>query len=162
MEHDLNQHKETLIHLKQISNALDTKFEAPGGFRFGFDGLLGLIPMVGDFVTSAISLYIIAQAALMGVGPSTLIRMALNVGVENLFDMIPLIGNFFDFYWKSNSRNMVLLERHLNNPVRETIKSRMVVTLICFVLLALLILSAYITFVLMQGLLTWILELMGK
>lgn len=129
------------------------------GTRFGVDGLIGLIPGIGDIITTSISVYIIAQAAALGVGSSTLIRMAFNVAVENLFDLVPLLGNFFDFYWKSNSRNMILLEKHLAQPARETIKSRMIVALICFALLALLIASGYVSFVVLQTIFNWITSL---
>lgn len=125
------------------------------GTSFGIDGLIGLIPGVGDLITTSISIYIIAQAAALGVGASTLIRMALNVGIENLFDMIPVVGNLFDFYWKSNVKNMVLLEKHLAEPSRETIKSRMIVALICFALLALLIASGYVSFLVLQTIFSW-------
>lgn len=125
------------------------------GTSFGIDGLLGLIPGIGDIITTSISIYIIAQAAALGVGASTLIRMALNVGIENLFDMIPVLGNFFDFYWKSNVKNMALLESHLAQPARETIKSRMIVALICFALLALLIASGYVSFLVLQTIFNW-------
>lgn len=125
------------------------------GTSFGIDGLIGLIPGVGDLITTSISIYIIAQAAALGVGASTLIRMALNVGIENLFDMIPVVGNLFDFYWKSNVKNMVLLEKHLAEPSRETIKSRMIVALICFALLALLIASGYVSFLVLQTIFNW-------
>lgn len=145
-----------LTHLKGLSTLLDTKFEGPMGIRFGLDGLLGLIPLVGDVVTSGMSLYIIAQAALMGVGPSTLVRMAINVGIENLFDMIPVLGNFFDFYWKANTKNIQLIENHLNDPARETIKSRMVIALICCILTFLLLCSAYITYLVIRTIVAWI------
>lgn len=138
--------KTKVKQLRELSNLLDTKFEGPGGFRFGLDGILGLVPFIGDLVTSGLSIYIIAQAAALGVGPATLIRMAINVGIENVFDMIPVIGNFFDFYWKSNAKNIQLLEKHLADPARETIKSRMVIALICFTLIALLIFSCYVTY----------------
>lgn len=152
----MNNHREKLERLKDLSKTLDSKFEGPMGIRFGLDALLGLIPGVGDFITSAISVYIIAQAAAMGVGPATLIRMAINVGIENLMDMIPLFGNLFDFYWKANNKNMALLENHLQNPSRETIKSRMIVALICVILLLVLLGSAYISFLVIKSLFYWI------
>lgn len=148
-----------LEHLKNLSIMLDSKFEGPFGFRFGLDGLIGLIPVVGDFVTAGMSLYIIAIAASMGVGPSTLIRMAINVLIDNLSDMLPIVGNFFDFYWKSNNKNIVLLEKHLANPTRETIKSRMIVALIFFTLLFVLIASGYLTYIVIEALVHWVLSI---
>lgn len=126
------------------------------GTKFGLDGLIGLIPGIGDIITTSISIYIIAQAAALGVGSATLIRMALNVVIENLIDMIPVLGNLFDFYWKSNSKNMLLIEKHLAQPARETIKSRMIVALIGFVLLAILVASGYVSFLALQSIFEWI------
>ena len=147
--------KKNLQHLRSIGNLLDTKFQGPFGTRFGIDGLLGFIPG-GDLVTSALSVYIIAQASAMGVSTSVLIRMAMNVLLENLVDLIPLLGNFFDFYWKANIRNLELIENHMANPVRETIKSRMVIALIAFALLSMLAISGYITFQVLEVIFTWI------
>lgn len=148
-----------LAHLRNLSSTLDSKFEGPFGIKFGLDALIGLIPVVGDFVTSALSLYIIAQAASLGAGPSTLIRMAINILVENLFDMLPFLGNIFDFYWKANNKNLRLLESHLANPSRETIKSRMIVALIFFILIVILIGSGYLTFVVIEALIQWVLSI---
>ena len=152
-------HEKKLAHLKDISTTLDSKFEGPFGFRFGLDAIIGLIPVVGDIVTSGMSLYIIAIAASMGVGPSTIIRMSFNILIENLFDMLPFVGNIFDFYWKSNNKNIELLEKHLAHPARETIKSRMIVALIFFTLLAILIASGYLTYVVIEAIVQWILSI---
>lgn len=152
----MNNRQETINQLRALSKTLDTRFQGPLGTRFGIDGIIGLIPGIGDIITTSISLYIIAQAAALGVGASTLIRMALNVVMENLIDMIPIVGNLFDFYWKSNSRNMALLEKHLAQPARETIKSRMIVALICFTLVAILIASGYVSFLVLQSVFDWI------
>lgn len=150
---------EKLQDLKKLSTILDSKFKGPFGLRFGLDALIGLIPVVGDWVGVAMSVYIISQAASLGVSNATLIRMAINVALENIIDMIPVLGNLFDFYWKANDRNMVLLEKHLKNPPRETIKSRMVLGLIAVFLLALLFASGYITYIVISGLIDWALSL---
>lgn len=155
----MNRRDDKLEHLKQLSTILDSKFQGPLGFKFGLDALIGLIPVVGDFITSAMSLYILAQAASLGAGPSTLIRMAINILIENLFDMLPLFGNIFDFYWKANNKNIKLLESHLTNPARETIKSRMIVALIFFILLIILIGSGYLTFIVIEALVQWVLSI---
>lgn len=141
-----------IAHIKSLSRLLDTKFKGPFGTRYGLDALMGLIPGVGDFITSAFSLYIIAQAAGLGVSSATLIRMAINVIFENVIDMIPVVGNLFDFYWKANRKNMELLESHLQNPSRETIKSRTVVAIIFIVLLMLLVASGYLSWLVLESL----------
>lgn len=133
-------------HLKKLSRLLDSKFEGPYGLKFGLDGLLGLIPGVGDFITTSLSLYIVLQAALMGCSVATVFRMALNILIENLIDIIPLLGNLFDFFWKSNTRNMVILENHLRNPSRVNVQSRILVAFVALVSLCILTLSAYFTY----------------
>ena len=155
MEHN----QKPFDELRSLSHLLDSKFRGPLGTRFGWDGLLGLIPGIGDIITSALSVYIIAQAAAAGVPPSTLARMAFNVILENIFDMIPVLGNLFDFYWKANNRNMQLIENHLINPGRETIKSRMIVGLVAVSLLILISLSFYFSFQVLAAFFHWLTSL---
>jgi hypothetical protein len=131
--------------LKELSSLMDSRYEGPLGFRFGLDGILGMIPFIGDFVTSGISFYIILQAAFLGCAPSTLIRMALNVLFENLIDMIPFFGNVFDFFWKANNRNIALIDQHMLNPRVVTIKSRFILAGLFLSLLGLIVLSAYLS-----------------
>jgi hypothetical protein len=144
--------QKNIAQLRSLSRLLDTKFQGPLGTRYGMDALIGLIPGVGDFITSALSFYIIAQATALGVSSATLIRMAINIIFENVIDMIPFVGNLFDFYWKANKMNLDLIESHLKNPTRETIQSRTVVALIFIVLLLMLIASGYITWLVIEAL----------
>lgn len=129
--------------LKKLSSLLDTHFEGPFGVRFGLDALIGLIPVIGDVISTVFSFYIILRAYFLGCGPSTLIRMTLNVLFENLVDMLPFIGNIFDFFWRSNQRNLMLLEQHLENPRRVTLTSRLVLLGIFLTLLAGIVMSAW-------------------
>ncbi len=131
---------------------MDSQFRL-GGFRFGLDGVLGLIPGVGDIVTTGISIYIIAEAARAGCSPTTLIRMALNLALENIADMVPILGNVFDFLWKSNTRNIALLDQHLANPKHTTHQSRGVLLAIVLCLLGVLFTSLYVTFMVIKALL---------
>src|SRR4051812_43277029 len=118
----MERRQEKIDQIRSLSQTLDTRFEGPMGFRFGLDGLIGLIPGAGDLVTTGLSLYIMIQAALLGVSSATLVRMAFNLAVENVIDMIPVLGNLFDFYWKANIKNLKLIEEHLAHPARETIR----------------------------------------
>src|SRR5262245_23284466 len=87
-----------------LSQWLDTAFEVPGlGWRFGLDPLVGLFPVVGDFASAMVSLYILAAAAQLQVPRGTLLRMGLNVGIDYLLGSLPVVGNVFDFIWKANS-----------------------------------------------------------
>jgi hypothetical protein len=105
----------------------DSVFEVPGlGWRFGLDPLIGLVPVVGDLASSAVSFYILSLAAHFGVPRRTLARMAINVGIDYVLGSIPLIGNVFDFAWKANQRNMALLEQALAAPAHERRRQTMV------------------------------------
>lgn len=152
----MNDNQKKLEDLGNLAKLLDSKFTGPFGIRFGLDALIGLIPGVGDFVTSALSVYVMAQAAQAGVSSATLIRMAINIFIENAIDMIPFFGNLFDFYWKANNKNIALLKEHLANPARETIRSRTVVAVIGVMLFALLAFSAYLSIRILMALYYWI------
>ena len=96
--------------LDDLAFYLDGLFRVPGtGWRFGLDALVGLIPNVGDTVTSFASFYILISGVRYGVPKITLLRMAFNIGLDYLVGAIPFIGDAFDFVWKANSQNMNLI-----------------------------------------------------
>lgn len=100
-----------------LSKLMDSVFTLPGSqWRFGLDPLLGLFPGVGDLVTSLISLYILSIASRLRVPRITLVRMALNVMIDSLGGSLPIIGDLFDVWWKSNTRNVALLRQALLEP----------------------------------------------
>lgn len=135
---------------------MDSKFIGPFGIRFGLDGIIGLIPFVGDFIGSAISLYIMIQAGSMGCSPAVLVRMGLNLLIENVIEMIPFAGNVFDFFWKANNKNIALLESHTLNPKGATNQSRLVLGLFALTVLGLFISSIAITVWLIRVIFEWI------
>lgn len=95
-----------------LSRLMDSVFTIPGlRWRFGLDPLLGLFPGVGDLVTSLVSLYILSVASRYQVPRITLVRMALNVMLDSLGGGLPIIGDLFDVWWKSNTRNVALLRQ---------------------------------------------------
>lgn len=79
-----------------------------GGIRIGLDPILGLIPGLGDIFSSLISTVLIVQAHKAGVPRSTVLRMMANVGIDTAVGAVPVIGDFFDFAWKANSKNLEL------------------------------------------------------
>ena len=96
--------------LDDLSFYLDDLFRIPGvGWRFGLDAIIGLIPNVGDTLTSFASFYILLAGVRYGVPKITLLRMAFNIGLDYLVGSIPFIGDAFDFVWKANKMNMNLI-----------------------------------------------------
>ncbi|MEO8573382.1 MAG: DUF4112 domain-containing protein [Pyrinomonadaceae bacterium] len=96
--------------LENLSRYLDGLFRVPGtGWKFGLDALIGLIPNVGDTLTSFASFYILFAGVRYGVPKITLLRMAFNIGLDYVVGTIPFIGDAFDFFWKSNHQNMDLI-----------------------------------------------------
>jgi Domain of unknown function (DUF4112) len=102
-----------LRRLEALGSLLDSRFRLPGGFRFGLDPLIGLVPGVGDGISAIVSLYIVLEAYRLGASRGTLARMLLNVGLDLGVGIIPIIGDVADFAFKSNRRNLDLLRRHL-------------------------------------------------
>ena len=96
--------------LENLSHYLDGLFKVPGtGWRFGLDALIGLVPNVGDTVTSLASFYILVAGVRYGVPKITLLRMAFNIGLDYVVGAIPFLGDAFDFFWKANRQNMDLI-----------------------------------------------------
>jgi hypothetical protein len=99
--------------LRAMQRALDEAFRVPGTrFRFGWDAIVGLIPWAGDLVTAAMAGAIITHAHRVGVPKVVQVRMLLNVAIDLIIGMVPFAGDVADVFWKSNTKNMVLLERH--------------------------------------------------
>ena len=96
--------------LENLALYLDGLFRIPGtGWRFGLDAIIGLVPNVGDTLTSFASFYILLAGARYGVPKITLLRMAFNIGLDYVIGSIPFIGDAFDFFWKANQQNMDLI-----------------------------------------------------
>ncbi|KUG08979.1 hypothetical protein ASU33_11435 [Solirubrum puertoriconensis] len=96
-----------------VAHLMDSQFRLPGtNFRFGLDPLLGLIPVVGDLGTFAVSATLIMTMVRHGASRKVIVLMVLNVLLDTIIGSIPIIGNLFDFAYKSNERNVRLLRRH--------------------------------------------------
>jgi hypothetical protein len=127
-----------LDRLRSLSRILDTAVGIPGTrYRFGLDSVVGLVPGIGDAIGAIFSLYIIFQAARMGVPKATLVRMIGNVGVDTIIGEIPLLGDLFDVGFKSNVRNFSLIERHVQRPVQAKAGSRRLLAVLGIGLVAL-------------------------
>jgi hypothetical protein len=107
--------------LRWLEILLDESLRIPGtGIRFGLDGIIGLIPGLGDVLGAILSLLIPLAAWVRGVPYVTLVRMLTNVSIGLLVGTIPFLGDAFDIYWKANRRNYELLTRSIVEPHRHT------------------------------------------
>ncbi|MCE7797812.1 DUF4112 domain-containing protein [Sphingobium sufflavum] len=89
--------------------------------RMGLDAILGLIPIVGDLASAAIGAWIVWEARNLGMSKFQIARMATNVGVDTAIGAIPLVGDAFDFFFRSNSRNLRIIRRHLDRHHPATV-----------------------------------------
>jgi hypothetical protein len=103
-----------LNRLRLLTYLLDNSIPIAGTpYRIGIDPLIGFIPGVGDFLGMSFSGYLVLESALLGLPRVTLLRMAANILIETLLGTVPFVGDWFDFAWKANVKNMALLESHL-------------------------------------------------
>src|SRR4030095_1381695 len=94
------------------------------GWRFGLDAMFGLIPAFGDTSTSLVSLYILASALRYRVPKIALLRMGLNIAIDYAVGSLPVVGDLFDAWWKSNRMNLDLLKRRAEVSAAEAEKGR--------------------------------------
>ena len=112
--------------LARLSFWMDDLFRVPGlGWRFGLDALVGLIPGLGDTATSLVSFYILAAGVRYRVPKITLLRMGLNIGIDYLLGSLPVVGDLFDAWWKSNQMNVELLRKRATVSAAAARKGRM-------------------------------------
>ena len=129
-EQDQRAQDERLKRLDRLASLLDNSMRVPGTrWRVGIDGLIGLIPGVGDVFGALMSGYLVMEAARAGASMSLILRMGFNVVLETLVGAVPLIGDLFDFAFKANLRNVGLLRRHVVDPARARSRNRLVVGL---------------------------------
>jgi hypothetical protein len=108
-------------NLDLLSHVLDDWFRIPGtSIRFGIDGIVGLIPGVGDLLGGLASTIIVVAAWFRGVPTVTVARMVANVAIEVFVGAIPFLGDVFDIAWKANRRNYKLLAGSLAATPRNT------------------------------------------
>lgn len=132
--------KDSIEDIRKLSQFLDSHFRLPFGWKIGWDGLIGLIPGFGDFMTNILSLYILIRGAFLGCSVPVLLRMGFNILIDNVVDFVPLLGGFFDFMWKSNQKNLQLIEKHLDSPPAARRESVWVLAGVCAVLVILFLL----------------------
>jgi hypothetical protein len=135
--------------LESLSKYLDDWVKIPVvGWRFGLDALIGLVPNVGDTVTSLASFYILIAGVRYGVPKITLLRMAFNIGLDYVVGAIPFVGDAFDFFWKANKQNMDLIRERGTGKGKGTTSDYIfvfgIITLLIGILAASIFVSLYI------------------
>jgi hypothetical protein len=128
-------------HLDILSHILDDFIKIPGTpIRFGLDGIVGLIPGVGDAIGGIASCIILIAAWVRGVPSPVLARMVANVGIEVVMGAIPVLGDMFDIAWRANRRNYALLVGSVEEPRKVTRRSWWFLAGLCGLLMALVML----------------------
>lgn len=141
--------------LRRFSRLLDSAILVPGtSYRIGLDPILGLIPGIGDLVSPLFTIGLLWQARDLGVPRVVQARMIFNVAIDACLGAVPLLGDLFDFVWKANDRNLVLLERHATQERRGGIGDWAFVAGMTLIVLAL----AAIPFVIAG----WLIALIGR
>jgi hypothetical protein len=111
--------EQRLARLDALAKLLDVAFILPGtNVRYGIDGLIGLIPVIGDIITTAISLWLVREARALGAPWHLTMRMLGNVALDGVVGIVPLIGDAFDVMFRANVRNVKLLRRWMEKQPR--------------------------------------------
>lgn len=112
-----------LQRVKQLADFLDTRYEV-FGIKLGWDGIIGLFPIVGDVLTTGLSGYTILLARQHGASKWLLTKMLWNTGIDMTVGAVPFAGDLLDFMWKANTRNLRLLEGHLHKKHQTERKAK--------------------------------------
>ena len=107
--------------IEALEQVLEGMITLPGlGRKVGLDAVLGLVPVAGDAVAAALGLYLVWEARNLGMPKWQLWRMAANVGIDTAIGAVPLAGDLFDLVYRSNSRNLKIIRKHLDRHHPET------------------------------------------
>lgn len=102
-----------LARLETLSRWMDNQFRIPGTeWRFGLDGIIGLVPYVGDMAGFVVSGFLMRTMVKKGAGPLLMLRMMWNYVLDAVLGVVPFLGDLFDFGFKANRRNVALLKAY--------------------------------------------------
>lgn len=131
---DSNQEK-LRNRLQMLARLMDAQFSV-GRIKIGWDGILGLIPAFGEMVTTIVSLYIVVVGWQLNLPISVLTRMGINIIFDNVLSNIPFLGWVVDFFFRSNLKNVDLIEKYLANPHQTVRRSRFLLAFIVLLVFA--------------------------
>jgi len=107
--------------VEAVEILLERSFRVPGvNMPIGLDALIGLIPVIGDIVTTALGAYIVWEARNLGLSKFQLTRMGANVAFDTLLGLVPVVGDAADFFYRSNTKNLRIVKKHLDKHHPET------------------------------------------
>lgn len=130
--------------LDTVSSFLDNQFRIPGtNTRFGLDFLMGLVPGAGDMVSFGISSVLVLTMARYGASGRLILQMLWNIFLDTVVGAIPILGDIFDLYFKSNRRNFELLRSHYEEGAYSG-SGKWVVILVLFALIGMFILLIWL------------------
>ena len=103
------------MRVEALEKLLERAFHIPGTkIPFGLDSIIGLVPVLGDLITAAMGAYMVWEARNLGMSKWQLIRMTANVGIDTAIGAITLVGDAFDLVWRSNTKNLRIIKKHLD------------------------------------------------
>ena len=103
------------MRVEALEKLLERAFHIPGTkIPFGLDSIIGLVPVLGDLITAAMGAYIVWEARNLGMSRWQLIRMTANIGIDTAIGAIPIVGDAFDLVWRSNTKNLRIIKKHLD------------------------------------------------
>ena len=113
-----HEYRQALARLDKYSRMTDSQFSIPfTGIRFGVDPILGMIPVIGDFIGLLLSLPVLIEANRIGAPAALKRKMIRNMIIEAVMGILPVVGDLFDVYWKANTRNTALLRGWIHTQV---------------------------------------------
>lgn len=110
--------------IEAMEQLLERSFRIPGvNYPIGLDSIIGLVPVLGDIVTTAMGAYIVWEAKNLGLPRWKIWRMMGNVGFDAVIGAVPVVGDAADFLFRSNTRNLRIVKKHLDkhHPAARTI-----------------------------------------
>ncbi|MEL6237160.1 MAG: DUF4112 domain-containing protein [Pseudomonadota bacterium] len=107
--------------VEAVEFLLERSFRIPGvNVPVGLDALIGLVPILGDVITTAMGAYIVWEARNLGMSKWSLTRMGANVAFDTLIGLVPLVGDAADLMFRSNTRNLRIIKKYLDKHHPET------------------------------------------
>lgn len=137
-----------LAKIESFTKLLDNQFKVPGTeFRFGIDPLLGLVPFAGDIFSLGFQGLLLTSMMKFGISRKVIILMAVNIAIDFIVGSIPIVGNIFDFYFKSSQRNLELMKRHFHEGKHQGSGTGILIVVL-LILLSVMALVGYLVFLL--------------